>query len=162
MKAYSEGYTYVIELFREYVSELHRSGIATGSLCLINEHILASSIYANMPDFTQEIVDRLIDLADIDVEKFNQELNAAISTYRFFNVTKTGNNRFAEINLEVLCLRALQMNPQDDELLSGVYVMGRCIGLNGQGKRCGRRAVSGRLCDRHAPQDQPTPPPAAE
>ena len=162
MTDHSPGIVFAQNLYLQYARMLQQLEIASPPVFFINEHNLAATKFEALPELTRNIVDRLVDLADTDVEKFNQEMDAAVTTYRFFNIVERGNDRYAKIDHVMICLRALQMNPQDDVLLSAVLSMGRCTVLDGHGKRCRRRAVAPRLCAGHAPQNQPAPPPAAE
>ena len=162
MTDHSPGIVFAQNLYLQYARMLQQLEIASPPVFFINEHNLAATKFEALPELTRNIVDRLVDLADTDVEKFNQEMDAAANTYRVFRIIKRGIKRYARIEQELICLRALQMNPQDDALLSAVLSMGRCTVLDGHGKRCRRRAVAPRLCAGHAPQNQPAPPPAAE
>lgn len=157
------GYNYARNFYSYIVLSLLQEKIIKSPIVLvIEEQNFNNATYATLPDITQSMIDKLIDYAYSDPEKLELELLSVFGNYRLFSVKISGNNLYAKINFKLLLLCALLKNPHDDVLLLDVYRMGRCNYINGQGKRCKRRAAAGRHCHEHDPQNQPAPPPAAE
>lgn len=156
------GFNFSVDIYREYYQTLIREGIMEAQTCLIDETKFNTSVYATMPEYTQSMIDRFVDLADKDPEKLAIDLESSLNTHRFFRVRNKRGNRYAKICFQIAGLRAILLHPQDDALLGAVFNLGRCTHLDANGNRCRRRIRGFRLCRIHIQTILPALPPAAE
>lgn len=140
------------ELYDEFEAFLQTNFNLVDGTPIIDEQLFNASPYAAMPVIPDSLVDELIDLAAFDPEVFEHALKQALKTYRIFRTPKSHGSPLAVVNIKALCLQALLRYPQDDQLLSAIFAMGRCTGVDDRGKRCKRRAVADRCCAEHGAQ----------